>query len=218
MLRPAVIVALVLAATPAAAQEAPASRATVVQPGAGEAPPVVPKGRYGLGAGMAFTGCGDRCGLIQNPSYGARAFAIWPITDGLGLGVTADLGLFPRTRSSVGKGLYVGGVLEVSSGYHAPSSFSFWLGFGGYSGESGVGNPCISSSGGRLQVGLRAGTHLSDSVFASLSASAADGLGGTCSTADAAQPDTRDPVAPVEGGLALFALEIAYEMGGARRR
>jgi hypothetical protein len=107
-------------------------------------------------------------------------------------------------------------LLEVSSGYHAPSSFSFWLGLGGFSGERGVSNPCVSADGARLQVGLRAGTHASDTVFASLSASAAGGLGGTCGTADDV-PDTREPVAPVEG-LALIALELAYEVGGAPSR
>lgn len=193
----------------------PASRATVLRPERPEPLRPVPAARYGLGAGMAATGCGDRCDLIANPAYGFRTFAVWPMMDGLGIGATADLGLFPREPGPIGVGLYLGGLVEVSSSYRAASSFSFWLGFGGFRGDSGVKNPCARSSGGFLQVGLRAGTHVSKSLFASLAASAA-GMpgGGACDVASAV--DDRAPQAPVEGHLALVTLELAYEVSGSK--
>jgi hypothetical protein len=165
---------------------------------------------------MAAAGCAEHCELITNPAYGFRGFAIWPLMDGLGIGLTADLGLFPRDPGPIGKGLYFGGVLEVSSGYHAPSSFSFWLGLGGFSGETGVQNRCIAASGLGAQVGLRAGTHLSDSMFASLSASGTGVPRGGCEEASIYQPDARPAQAPVQGGMALITLEMAYELAGTK--
>jgi hypothetical protein len=107
----------------------------------------------------------------------------------------------------------MGGLLEVSSGYRATSSFSFWLAVGAFSGEQG-GTPC-SPDGLGLQAGLRAGTRLFQSVFVSLAVSGAGNpYAGSCAARTIPTSQARRHRAPVEA-LGLATLEVSYEL---RRR
>ncbi len=171
----------------------------------------MPRARFGAGAGLAFAACGKFCGAIHNPGYGFRAFSVWPVDDGLGLGFTADLGLFREDEGPIANGFFMGGLFEVSSGYRATSSFSFWLALGGFNGEQGMAD--CSPSGLALQGGLRGGTHLSDAMFASVAVSAAGSpFAGGCAQPSLLPLQARSERSPVQA-MGTVTLELAYELG-----
>ncbi len=183
-----------------------------------EPPRPTPIVRLGLGLGLARGGCPEThpgCALMSPLGFGGRGFALLALGDGVGLGITHDRGRFDARRGPAPVHHFTGVFLELSTGYSKDYLLAAWLATGWVDTNGRIDCEAEPAAGKGVQMGARFGSHVARRWS----------LGGSASVSGRVYPtpdcpkrvdEYADRNIPVLG-MALFALELVYDVAPATR-